>query len=70
MAHVHSLPDKWLPASIAPSGVDLEVCVMDRHGIHALVFPCRRSEAEWLDASTKKRLDIEPTHWRQWRENR
>jgi len=68
MVHIHSLPDKWLPVSIAPSDIDLEVCVMDNHETHALMFPCRRSGAEWVDASTKKRVDIEPTHWRQWRE--
>jgi len=70
MARVHSLPDKWLPISIAPSDADLEVCVMDKEGIHALVFPCRKNGAEWVDATTKKRIDIQPTHWRIWNENR
>jgi hypothetical protein len=70
MAHVHSLPDKWLPISIAPSGVDLELCVMDSLGVHALVFPCHKNGKSWVDASTKKRIDVEPTHWRTWNENR
>jgi len=70
MTSVHSLPDQWFPVSIAPSDVDLRVCVMDKHGIHALVFPCRKSGTEWVDASTKKRIDIQPTHWRKWTENR
>jgi hypothetical protein len=35
MTSVHLLPDKWLPVSIAPSDTDLEVCVIDKHGIHA-----------------------------------
>jgi hypothetical protein len=70
MAQIHPLPDKWLPISIAPSGVDLELCVMDSQEIHALVFPCHKSGNTWVDASTKKRIDIEPTHWRTWNENR
>ena len=70
MAQVHPLPDKWLPISIAPLGVDLELCVMDFLGTHALVFPCHKNGTGWVDASTKKRIDIEPTHWRVWNENR
>jgi hypothetical protein len=70
MERVHSLPEKWLPVSIAPSDADLEVCVMDNRGIHALVFPCRKLGTEWVDASTKKRIDIQPTHWRKWTANR
>ncbi|MFZ0621765.1 MAG: hypothetical protein WAM76_07175 [Pseudolabrys sp.] len=59
-------PDKWLPVSIAPSDADLEVSVMDKRGIHALLFPVRKSGTDWVDASTKKRIDIAPTHWRKW----
>jgi hypothetical protein len=70
MAKIHRLPDKWLPVSIAPSDSDLEVCVIDRHGIHALVFPCRKKGTGWADAATSKWIDIQPTHWRVWREDR
>jgi hypothetical protein len=66
MTHVYSLSYKWLRVSSAPSYADLEVCVMDNRGIHALVFPCRKTETEWVDASTKKHIDIQPTHWRKW----
>jgi hypothetical protein len=48
----------------------LEVCVMDKRGIHALVFPVHKSGTIWVDASTKKRIDIEPTHWRKWTDHR
>lgn len=34
-----------------------------------LVFPVRKRETGWIDASTKKLVDIAPTHWRPWREN-
>ena len=66
MTHVYSVPYKWVRVSSAPSDANLEVCVMDNHGIHALVFPCRKEGAEWVDASTKKHVDIQPTHWRKW----
>jgi hypothetical protein len=47
--------------------VDLEVCVMDCDGIvHALEFPCRKDKAGWIDMSTKRRVDNQPTHWRTW----
>jgi len=70
MAKIHSLPDKWLPVSIAPPDADLEVCVMDGREIHALIFPCRKRQTGWVDAVTKKPVDIEPTHWRVWDESR
>jgi hypothetical protein len=69
MAH-HPLRAEWLPVSIAPSDADLEVYVMDFDRIvHALAFPCHKDEAGWVDTSKKKRLDIQPTHWRTWTEN-
>lgn len=63
---VHSLPQGWLPVSIAPFDADLEVAVMEKRGVHALVFPVRRSGSDWVDALTKRRIDIQPTHWRKW----
>jgi len=56
----------WLPISSAPSNADLEVCVTDNHGIHELVSPCHKDETGWIDNLTKKRVDIQPTHWRKW----
>ena len=69
MAQVHSLPEKWLPVSIAPSDTDLEVGVMDKQGILPLIFPVRKSGTDWVDAS-HKRIDIQPTHWRKWTDQR
>jgi hypothetical protein len=63
-------PDKWLPVSIAPLDTDLEVAVLDQRGAHALIFPCRRTKTGWADAASKRPLDIEPTHWREWVEKR
>ena len=67
---MHSLPAEWLPVSIAPFDGDLEVCALDYDGIvHALVFPCHKDGAQWADASNKKHVDIQPTHWRKWTES-
>jgi hypothetical protein len=66
MAQIHSLPEKWLPVSIVPSDGDLEVCVIENGEVYALVFPCHRNGDAWVDALTKKRIDIQPTHWRLW----
>jgi hypothetical protein len=68
MARIHSLPEKWLRVSIAPPDIDLEVCVIDNGEIHALIFRCRKDGNDWVDASTKRRIDIAPTHWRPWTE--
>jgi hypothetical protein len=70
MAEIHDMPDRWLPVSIAPKNAGLEVCVIDKRGIHALVYPVHKRGTVWVDATTKKRIDIEPTHWRKWNENR
>jgi hypothetical protein len=72
MTHIYSLSVEWLSVSIAPTGdEDLEVCVMDYDGIVlALPYPCHREGAEWVDASNKKHIDIQPTHWRKWVESR
>ena len=56
--------------SIAPPDVDFEVSVIDSRGVYALIFPCRKSGPAWVDAAMKKRIDIEPTNWRKWNENR
>ena len=56
----------WNPISSAPAGLDLELAVIDNDGPHALVFPCRRIAGGWVNAASKERLDVRPTHWRDW----
>jgi len=57
----------WQPISTAPFDRDLELAVIDSEGPHALVFPCRRAGLDvWIDATTNRRLDVRPTHWRGW----
>lgn len=67
MADIDSMSAEWLPVSITPPEGDLEICVMDYDGIViALGYPCHKSGAAWVDASSKKHIDIQPTHWRKW----
>lgn len=60
----------WEPAATAPFDRELELAVIDREGPHALVFPCRRVLGGWIDARTKRRIELTPTHWREWAETR
>src|SRR5215472_5335954 len=56
----------WQPAASAPFDRQLELAVIDRRGTHALVFPCRRDPEGWIDAQTRRRIEVVPTHWREW----
>lgn len=56
----------WQTATTAPFDRDLELAVIDRTGTHALVFPCRRIVGGWMKAETRERLEVHPTHWREW----
>jgi hypothetical protein len=60
----------WKPVSNAPFDRDLELAVIDREGEHALVFPCRRTEAGWIDAANKRLVGVDPSHWREWDKGR
>jgi hypothetical protein len=56
----------WQLISTAPFDCDLELAVIDGDGPHALVFACRRILDGWMNAATRERLDVHPTHWREW----
>jgi len=56
----------WQFISTAPFDLDLELAVIDQDGPHTLVFPCRRIADGWINAETKRRIDVRPTHWREW----
>ena len=58
----------WQPISTAPFDRDLQLAVIDQDGPHALVFACRRILDGWMKAETRERLDVHPTHWRQWQD--
>ncbi|HXW41408.1 MAG TPA: hypothetical protein VEK75_09415 [Xanthobacteraceae bacterium] len=56
----------WRPISTAPFDRDLELAVIDSGSPHALVFPCRRILGGWINAVSKIRIEVQPTHWREW----
>jgi hypothetical protein len=60
------LMSEWHPISTAPFDRDLELSVIENGEVYALVFPCRRSKKGWLNVSTGKAVDVDPTHWRGW----
>lgn len=50
-----------------PEDRDVRLAVIDSEGtIHALIFPCRRVENEWLNAKTRRHVELSPTHWQDW----
>jgi hypothetical protein len=57
---------EWQPIASAPFDRDLELAVIGYDGVHALAFPCRRILGSWMNAETKKKIDVRPTHWREW----
>ncbi|MCZ8548669.1 hypothetical protein OOJ09_31325 [Mesorhizobium qingshengii] len=46
------------------------MAVFNEDGEHALVFPCIRGREGWKNAATGVRVDIHPTHWRDWKSER
>lgn len=58
----------WKRIKTAPFDRELELAVVVRDGAHALVFPCRRILGGWIKAGNGERIDVRPTHWREWRQ--
>jgi hypothetical protein len=56
----------WQPIASATFDRDIQVSVIEKGEVHALVVPCQRTQSEWLHASTRQQLFIDPTHWREW----
>ena len=59
---------EWQPISSAPFDRDLELSVIEKAEIYALVFPCRRTQAGWVEPKTGQPVFVDPTHWRVWSE--
>jgi len=58
----------WQPISTAPYDRVLELAV-GRGGENVLVFACRRTGTDtWIDVLTGTRIQLRPTHWREWSE--
>jgi hypothetical protein len=64
--HARHASRMWQPIASAPFDHDLELAVIDGIGTHVLVFACRRILGGWMNAATKERLEVHPTHWRHW----
>lgn len=56
----------WQLVASAPFDRDLELAVIDYDGVHALAFPSRRILDGWMKVGTGARIDVRPTHWREW----
>jgi len=54
------------PISTAPFDRDLELSVIEQGEVHTLIFPCRRTQAGWVDSKSGKSVFVDPTHWRVW----
>lgn len=59
----------WHPITSAPFAEDLELSVIERSEVHALMFPCRRTVRGWINSNTKSAVSVAPTHWRLWGTN-
>lgn len=66
LGSIDSIRNMWRDISTAPFDRDLELAVLDGDGPHALVFPCRRIVGGWMKVGTRERIDVHPTHWREW----
>ena len=54
-----------------PINRDVRIAVIDDKGtVHALVFPCRRVDDVWFDSKLQRRIEVYPTHWQEWKEDR
>ena len=57
---------EWRLASTAPFNCDVELYMSGDDGSHIIPFPCRQTDAGWINADLDVRLDIEPSEWRAW----
>jgi hypothetical protein len=56
----------WHPISTAPFDRDLELAIIDSNGVRAIAYPCSRVLGGWIKAEIKTRVELRPTHWRDW----
>jgi len=49
-----------------PADRDLHLAVLEGEEVHSLAFPCRRNGQSWVDARTRRPVEVYPTHWREW----
>ena len=54
--------------SDVPADRDVHLAVVEGQAVHALVFPCRRVGTTWVDANTRRPVEVYPSHWQEWTE--
>jgi len=59
----------WQPIASAPLDRNVQVGVTFKDRTLAIFFPCRLTEAGWINAVVKAPLLHEPACWREWRED-
>jgi hypothetical protein len=47
----------------------IELAVSEADGSRTITFPCRRVLGGWIKVDTDQRIDLRPTHWREWEKN-
>jgi len=57
---------EWQSVATAPFDRNIELAVIRSSTPHAVAFPCRRILGGWMDAETNERVEVQPTHWREW----
>ncbi|MEF2071442.1 hypothetical protein [Consotaella aegiceratis] len=57
----------WKEISSALFDRDLQLAVIEDDDPHPLVFPCRRTIEGWINAKTGRLVNVNPTHWREWK---
>lgn len=57
---------EWQPVACAPFDRNLELSVVNGPTQDAVAFPCCRILGGWVDAASRERVEVYPTHWREW----
>lgn len=57
---------EWHPVASAPFDRAIEIAVIRDPTPHAVAFACRRVLGGWLNAESGERIEVHPTHWREW----
>ena len=57
---------EWQPVASAPSDRAIQLALHDAQGTRELHFPCRRTDAGWINAATGSPVSFHATHWRDW----
>ena len=55
----------WKTIDSAPPEREVELQVTDAFGAYTLMFPCLLTKDGWVNANSRGRLEVQPTHWRE-----